>query len=111
MLRADVPAVGTMTARAVARMYAALLGPVDGARLISPERLRHVSAVAACGTEWVFGQELTFGLGYAVEDDRSFGTAGSGGSLAFTYPELGLTVAADPAQATGPGGGLAGPHP
>ncbi|RZU75687.1 CubicO group peptidase (beta-lactamase class C family) [Micromonospora kangleipakensis] len=94
VLRADVPAVGTMTARAVTRMYAALLGPVDGVRLISPERLRRVSAAAARGTEWVFGQELAFGLGYAVEDDGSFGTAGSGGSLAFAYPELGLTVAA-----------------
>ncbi|PWU51217.1 serine hydrolase [Micromonospora globispora] len=94
VLRADVPAVGTMTARAVARMYAALLGPVDGVRLISPERLRAVSAVAARGPEWVFGQEVAWGLGYAVDEDGSFGTAGSGGSLAYAYPQLGLTVAA-----------------
>src|SRR3712207_2218321 len=37
---ANIPAGGTTTARAVARMYAALLGEVDGVRLISPERLR-----------------------------------------------------------------------
>ncbi|MCW3813898.1 beta-lactamase family protein [Micromonospora sp. DR5-3] len=92
--RADVPAVGTMSARAVARMYAALLGPVDGVRLISPERLGQVSAVAVRAEDWVFGQEVTFGLGYAVDGDGSFGTAGSGGSRAFAYPELGLTVAA-----------------
>jgi hypothetical protein len=29
-----------------------------------------------------------------VDDDGSFGTAGSGGSLAFAYPRLGLTGAA-----------------
>jgi CubicO group peptidase (beta-lactamase class C family) len=33
---ANIPAGGTVTARAVARMYAALLGEVDGVRLISP---------------------------------------------------------------------------
>ncbi|MFI5837682.1 serine hydrolase domain-containing protein [Micromonospora sp. NPDC051300] len=94
VLRAEVPSVGTMSARAVARMYAALLGPVDGVRLVSPDRLRAISAPAVRAREWVFGQESTFGLGYAVDDDGSFGTAGSGGSLAFAYPELGLTVAA-----------------
>ncbi|SCG37648.1 serine hydrolase domain-containing protein [Micromonospora humi] len=94
VLRAEVPSVGTMSARAVARMYAALLGPVDGVRLVSPERMRAASAPAVRAQEWVFGQQSTFGLGYAVDDDGSFGTAGSGGSLAFAYPELGLTVAA-----------------
>ncbi|MEO3778915.1 serine hydrolase domain-containing protein [Micromonospora sp. B11E3] len=95
VLRADVPAVGTVTARAAARMYAALIGEVDGVRLISPGRLREVASVAARGPEWVFGQEATWGLGYAVEGDGvAFGSAGSGGSLAYAYPGLGLTVAA-----------------
>ncbi|MEV4483037.1 serine hydrolase domain-containing protein [Micromonospora coxensis] len=94
VLRADVPAVGTLTARAAARTYAALIGTVDGVRLISAERLRAVSTVAAHGTEWVFDAPAAFGLGYAVDDDGSFGTAGSGGSLAYAYPELGLAVAA-----------------
>ncbi|WBB68592.1 serine hydrolase domain-containing protein [Micromonospora sp. WMMD812] len=93
-LAADVPATGTMTARAVARMFAALIGGVDGVRLISPRRLREVVTPAAPGPEWVFGQEATWGLGYAVEPDGAFGASGSGGSIAYAYPELGLTVAA-----------------
>ena len=39
VLAADIPAGGTMTARGIAKMYAALLGEVDGTRLVSPERL------------------------------------------------------------------------
>ena len=95
ILAADVPATGTMTARAAARMLAALIGEVDGVRLISPGRLREATTSAGPpGPEWVFGQETTWGLGYAVDDDGSFGAAGSGGSLAYAYPELGLTIAA-----------------
>src|SRR5829696_6063041 len=44
VLMADIPAGGKMSARAMARMYAALLGEVDGVRLIAPERLREMSA-------------------------------------------------------------------
>ncbi|GHJ49209.1 esterase [Catellatospora sp. TT07R-123] len=92
-LRADVPATGTMSARAAARMYAALLGAVDGVRLISPERLARVTAVAMDGPDWVFGQPVRRSLGYAVEDGH-FGSSGSGGSLAYAFPQLGLAVAA-----------------
>ncbi|MFG3558912.1 serine hydrolase domain-containing protein [Micromonospora sp. NPDC047557] len=95
VLAADVPATGTMTARAAARMLAALIGEVDGVRLISPARLREATTLdGPPGPEWVFGQETTWGLGYAVDDDSSFGAAGSGGSLAYAYPQLGLTIAA-----------------
>ncbi|MEV1332954.1 serine hydrolase domain-containing protein [Micromonospora costi] len=95
VLAADVPATGTMTARAVARMFAALIGEVDGVRLISPRRLAEVTTPGtAPGPEWVFGQEMRWGLGYALEPDGAFGSSGSGGSVAYAYPELGLTVAA-----------------
>lgn len=94
-LAADVPATGTMSARAVARMFAALIGEVDGVRLISPARLREVTTRAtAPGPEWVFGQDMAWGLGYALEPDGAFGSSGSGGSVAYAYPDLGLTVAA-----------------
>jgi CubicO group peptidase (beta-lactamase class C family) len=61
VLGANILAGGTVTARAVARMYAALLGEVDGLRLISPERLREVSAVAMSGTDQIFGFPLLGG--------------------------------------------------
>ncbi|MFG1959930.1 hypothetical protein [Nonomuraea sp. NPDC049028] len=40
ILAADIPAGGKTSARAIARVYAALMGDVPGVRLISPERLR-----------------------------------------------------------------------
>jgi CubicO group peptidase (beta-lactamase class C family) len=94
---ANIPAGGTVTARAVARMYAALLGEVDGVRLISPERLREVSAVAMAGQDEVFGFPTAWGLGYGIEGDpgapASFGVGGVGGSHAFAVPAGGYTFA------------------
>lgn len=84
---ASIPAGGTVTARAVARMYAALLGEVDGVRLISPERLREVSAVAMAGQDEIFGFPTAWGLGYSIESEPGapavFGVGGVGGSYAF----------------------------
>ena len=65
VLLADIPAGGKMSARAMARMYAALLGEVDGVRLISPERLREVSAVAMSGTDQIFGFPTSWEIGRA----------------------------------------------
>jgi len=89
-LAADIPAGGKTSARAVARMYAALLGKVDGVRLISSERLREVSAVAISGVDEVYGMPCAWGLGYAIgapwanpdATPTTFGMAGAGGSYA-----------------------------
>lgn len=99
--RADIPAGGTVTGRGVARMYAALLGPVDGVRLISPERLAQVSAVVAEGTDQVFGMPTAWGLGYSIGrfltdapgTQRFFGVGGVGGSHAYADRRTGMTVA------------------
>lgn len=94
ILRADIPAVATVSARAAARMYAALIGEVDGVRLISPRRLREISAVATQGPDWTWGQELPKTLGYIAEAGGTmFGWAGYGGSLAGAAPGLGLALA------------------
>jgi CubicO group peptidase (beta-lactamase class C family) len=99
--QADIPAGGTTTARAVARMYAALLGPVDGVRLISPERLEKVTAVAASGEDQVFGFPSAWGLGYSLgqfmsnahETRHVFGVGGVGGSHAYADRRTGTTFA------------------
>lgn len=100
-LSADIPAGGKTSARAIARMYAALLGEVDGTRLISAERLREVTAVAAGGVDEVFGMPSSWGLGYSIggvtstaeEKPTVFGMAGAGGSAAWADTATGVAVA------------------
>ncbi|MFF0743903.1 serine hydrolase domain-containing protein [Streptomyces sp. NPDC004111] len=90
MLGADVPAGAKTSARAIARMYAALLDEVDGVRLLPPARTREATARAASGPDQVFGNESTWALGYALglpvpEGDSTetvFGMGGAGGSWA-----------------------------
>ena len=98
---ANILAGGTVTARAVARMYAALLGEVGGVRLISPERLREVSAVAMSGVDQIFGFPTSWGLGYSIgqfmsnahETQHVFGVGGIGGSHAYADTATGTTFA------------------
>jgi CubicO group peptidase (beta-lactamase class C family) len=89
-LAADIPAGGKTSARAIARMYAGLLGEVDGIRLLTPERLAEATAVSSSGVDEVFGMPTTWGLGYGIGgpsgDAQSaptvFGLGGVGGSFA-----------------------------
>jgi CubicO group peptidase (beta-lactamase class C family) len=101
VLGVNILAGGTVTARAVARMYAALLGEVDGVRLISAERLREVSTVAMSGTDQIFGFPTSWGLGYSIgqfmsnahETQHVFGVGGVGGSHAYADTRTGTTFA------------------
>jgi CubicO group peptidase (beta-lactamase class C family) len=101
VLSANIPAGGTVTARAVARMYAALLGEVGGVRLIGPQRLREVSAVAMSGIDQIFGFPTSWGLGYSIgqmmsnaqETQSVFGVGGVGGSHAYADWASGITFA------------------
>jgi CubicO group peptidase (beta-lactamase class C family) len=97
-LAADIPAGGKISARAIARVYAALLGEVDGVRLLSPERLAEVTAVSSRGTDEVFGMPTTWGLGYSIglpggQRDTAFGIGGVGGSFAFGDTATGTAFA------------------
>jgi len=100
VLTADIPAWGTLTARAIARMYAALLDEVDGVRLITPERLREISTVATTGNDEMTGGPAQYGLGYTVgtigaspAPPTVFGMVGIGGSAAYADTATGVTVA------------------
>jgi CubicO group peptidase (beta-lactamase class C family) len=101
VLAADIPAGGKTSARAIARMYAALLGEVDGVRLLPPERLAQATAVSSSGVDEVFGMPTTWGLGYglggpggdAKASPTVFGLGGVGGSFACGDTASGLAWA------------------
>lgn len=94
VLTAEIPAGGTMTARAVARVYDALLT----GELVPPARLRELSAPAVRGLDEVTGVEAAWGLGYAIglspalSADTVFGMPGSGGTVAFADTATGVAV-------------------
>lgn len=92
---AEIPAVnGHGNAVAVARLYAALLagGELDGVRLLSPAIVEAMTAGEMTGPDLVFEEEITWGLGVAIDSD-GYGMGGLGGSLAWADPELGLAEA------------------
>ena len=100
VIAADIPAGAKVTARALARMYAGWLGEVDGARLVSAQRLAEASAESWSGPDQVYGNESRWGLGFGLGlpwdeagSARVFGMAGAGGSWAGADPERGVAVA------------------
>jgi CubicO group peptidase (beta-lactamase class C family) len=101
ILSADIPAGGKMSARAVARMYAALMDEVDSVRLVSPERLREISAGTFSGVDEIMGFPTTWALGYSVggigtasqETSTVLGVGGVGGSYACADTATGVAWA------------------
>ncbi|QES14702.1 esterase [Streptomyces venezuelae] len=113
---AELPgSAGVATARALARFYAAALGPVDGAaRLLTPESLALARTEESAGADKVLLVGTRFGLGHMLHGPASpllgpssFGHPGRGGSLGFADPDAGIgfgyvtngmrkTVTADP---------------
>ncbi|MGH7785529.1 MAG: serine hydrolase domain-containing protein [Candidatus Binatia bacterium] len=112
---AEMPSTnGIGTARALARFYAALIGEVDGVRLLRPDTVAAACAVQSDGTDTVLRLPTRFGTGFmlpptlsAAAGPRSFGHPGAGGSLALADPDaefsfayamnqMALNIAGDP---------------
>jgi CubicO group peptidase (beta-lactamase class C family) len=101
--RAVVPAAGgVMTARTLARHYAALIGSgTEGVRLLPATRVRAATVLQPGGLDVVLEEHLSRGLGYALGGSPSamsarvgaFGHRGFGGSIGFADPEYGLAFA------------------
>jgi CubicO group peptidase (beta-lactamase class C family) len=102
MRAAELPAANMVTdARSVARMYAAMVGDVDGHRLLSPETVGTMSAIQTAGVprhDWPEAMadvpEQPFAVGYMTQSmllpmlgPRSFGHTGAGGSFGFADPD------------------------
>lgn len=108
---------GIGTARALARFYAALIGALDGPRVLRPDTVAAACAVQSDGEDLVLRFPTRFGTGFMLPPTlslaagpSSFGHPGAGGSLAladrdagfaFAYVmnQMGLAVAGDPRAA------------
>ncbi|EFG07369.1 putative esterase [Streptomyces clavuligerus] len=97
---AELPASnGISTARAVARFYASLIGPVDGGpRLFAPATLTLARTEESAGPDRVLMVPTRFSLGFMLHGAAcpllgpgSFGYPGRGGSLGFADPESGVS--------------------
>ena len=112
VLTADILSLGTMTARAAALMYSALLGHEDGIEFVSSRRLTEMAAVAFTGMDEVMGFPSRWAFGYSPgrpggvpgRDGSAFGMIGSNGSAAYADIDSGLAVAI---MRNGPPAGLA----
>jgi CubicO group peptidase (beta-lactamase class C family) len=96
---------GIATARDLARFYAALGngGVLDGAQILSPDTVDHVTDLQVEGVDYSLGQYMRRALGLVLADrrmgaslqmgPRTFGHAGAGTSVGWADPDLGLAVA------------------
>ncbi|MET9534221.1 MULTISPECIES: serine hydrolase domain-containing protein [unclassified Streptomyces] len=98
---AELPGSGGIsTARALARVYAAMIGRVDnGPRLFAPATLALARSEESSGPDRVLVVNTRFGLGFMLHGPSapllgpgSFGHPGRGGSLGFADPESGVAL-------------------
>ncbi|MEV4383373.1 serine hydrolase domain-containing protein [Streptosporangium sp. NPDC049644] len=95
---AEMPSTnGICTARALARFYAALIGEVDGHRILAPGTLAAATAEQVGGIDRILRVPVRIGTGFGLPtpdafwySPTAFGFPGLGGSLGFADPATGL---------------------
>ncbi len=97
VLQAELPSSnGVGTARSIARLYAALIGEVDGRRLLGADTLARAVEVQVSGPDRVIGLPMSFGSGFMTPPSAApagtFGHTGAGGSLGIAHPEQGWSL-------------------
>ncbi len=86
---AEIPSInGHGTARGAAGLYAALLQ----GELLSPELLAEATRAQCSGVDRVFGHDISWGLGFSVDED-GYGMGGTGGSFAAASTVGGYAIA------------------
>jgi len=98
---AEMPSTnGICTARALARFYAALIGEVDGHRILDPATLAAATAEQVSGIDRILRVPVRIGTGFGLPmpdaywySPTAFGFAGLGGSIGFADPATGLAFA------------------
>ncbi|GAA3242860.1 serine hydrolase domain-containing protein [Nonomuraea helvata] len=95
---AEMPATnGICTARALARFYAALIGEVDGHRILTAETLAAATTEQVSGIDRILRVPVRIGTGFGLPtpdafwySPTAFGFPGRGGSIGFADPATGL---------------------
>ena len=95
----EIPAAnGVTNAAAVARMYAATIGEIDGTQLLDKDTVVAMSAEQVSGPDESLVLPTRFGCGFMLHNDElvltqdgAFGHYGAGGSLGFADPVADLS--------------------
>ncbi len=99
-LSAQIPAAnGVTNAKSLARMYASMVGNVDGVQLFEPEILDVAIEPQVEGPDAVLMFPIPFALGFMAHSNfspflggRSFGHYGAGGSVGLADPDRRISV-------------------
>ncbi|MGA4990697.1 serine hydrolase domain-containing protein [Nonomuraea bangladeshensis] len=100
-LHAELPATnGVCTARALARFYAALIGEVDGHRVLTPATLAAATKEQVSGVDRILRVPVRIATGFGLptpdafwHSPTAFGFSGHGGSIGYADPATGLAFA------------------